>query len=305
MPFPSLDTTGRLTEHVPDYLIAANLYLSLFLHLQQRQSDFDLLHIHGPNWASLAYSSLLQQLPIIYTLHLPPTSEFVKQALQIAHTNSSPLTLTTVSQRCQTLYAPFTPIDAVIHNGVDVDRIPYREQVSPQAPLLFAGRICPAKGVEEAIEIAERAGKELVIAGTIGNRTYYDECVAPRIAASQGRITYLNALKREELWPLMSQSYGLLFPVQWEEPFGLVIIEALAAGTPAIAFRRGAIAEIIHDGQTGFVVEADNIAEAAAHVHDLAGISRTHCRKFVETHFSLQRMGNAYERLYQQVITSP
>jgi glycosyltransferase involved in cell wall biosynthesis len=191
--------------------------------------------------------------------------------------------------------------DDIIYNGLDLNLLPFSQKASSRAPLLFAGRITPEKGVEDAIEIAERAGLPLNIAGGIYDRSYYETRIAPRIEASHGRVTYLGQLQQARLWRVMSKSLGFLFPIEWEEPFGLAPVEAMATGTPVLAYRRGAMSEIIRHGETGFLIEPGDIAQAVAFVHSLPNISRTHCRVHVQQHFSLDRMLNEHERVYRRI----
>jgi glycosyltransferase involved in cell wall biosynthesis len=167
-----------------------------------------------------------------------------------------------------------------------------------EAPLLFAGRIAPEKGVEAAIDIAEKAGYRLLIAGGIYDRHYYEGRIVPKLRRAGERVTYLGHLDRLALWKIMGRSLGLLFPIEWDEPFGLAAVEAMAAGTPVIAYRRGAAEEIIAHGETGFLVEPGESAHAAALVDDLFDIPRVRCRAHVEAHFALNRMLDAYEAVY-------
>ncbi len=164
--------------------------------------------------------------------------------------------------------------------------------------MLIAGRITPEKGVEEAIEIAVRAGCPLLIAGGIYDQRYFDERIRPRLVQYQDQVTYLGELEHTTLWQYMARARGLLFPICWDEPFGLAPVEAMATGTPVIAFRNGAVEEIIVHGETGFLVAAGDCEQAATYVADLPTLSRALCRKHVETHFSLERMLDAYEQLY-------
>jgi glycosyltransferase involved in cell wall biosynthesis len=190
----------------------------------------------------------------------------------------------------------------VIYNGLDLDAIPFSPRPSKEAPLLFAGRIAPEKGVEAAIEIAERAGYRLLIAGGIYDRRYYEERIAPLIQQAGERVTYLGQLERLALWKVMGQSLGLLFPIEWDEPFGLTAVESMATGTPVIAYRRGATEEIIRHGETGFLVEEGERAHAAALVDDLYDIPRARCRTHVEANFALDEMIDEYERVYKEAI---
>ena len=186
----------------------------------------------------------------------------------------------------------------MIYNGLDLDAIPFNPKTPVEAPLLFAGRIAPEKGVEAAIDIAEKAGYRLLIAGGIYDRRYFEQRIVPKLRRAGGRVTYLGQLERLALWKVMGQSLGLLFPIEWDEPFGLTAVEAMATGTPVIAFRRGAAQEIIRHGETGFLVEEGETAHAAALVDDLYDIPRAHCRAHVEANFSLQQMLDTYEQVY-------
>ncbi|HET8841670.1 MAG TPA: glycosyltransferase, partial [Ktedonobacteraceae bacterium] len=211
-------------------------------------------------------------------------------------------TLIAVSQNCAQTYASFTSIDAVIYNGLSVARVPFQADIPADAPLLFVGRISPEKGVETAINIAERAGRPLRIIGGIYNQSYYHQKIAPRIARSAATISYLGLMEREQVWENMGQAAGLLCPVAWDEAFGLTSIEAMACGTPVIAFRRGAMEEVILHGQTGFLATPDDEKLAAEFAARLPEISRARCREYVEERFSLEKMISAYEQLYQRCI---
>ena len=210
-----------------------------------------------------------------------------------------------MSHACAHTYAAYTPLDAVVYNGLDIDAIPFAASVPANAPLLFAGRIAPEKGVEAAIEIALQANRRLMLAGGIYDRDYYEERIVPRLEQAGERVTFLGQLEHAALWRLMGQVRGLLFPSAWDEPFGLTAVEAMAAGTPVIAFRRGAAEEIIRHGETGFLVEPGHVAEAAVLVAELPRLVRAQCRAHVEQHFSFGHMLDEYERIYKDVQTTP
>ncbi|GAC1626120.1 MAG: glycosyltransferase family 4 protein [Ktedonobacteraceae bacterium] len=283
------------------FFAQANIFLHLFLHLRQRHNEFDIIHAHAFDWPALVCSALIRDMPVLYTLHLSAVSPEINNALHVLHQQGHPLTLLTVSHACANTYAPYTPIDHIIYNGLDLSTIPFSEHVAPNAPLLFAGRITPEKGVEAAIEIAQQAKHTLLIAGGIYDQSYYQERIVPRLQRAGKHVTYLGQLERSALWQVMSQALGLLFPIEWDEPFGLTPVEAMATGTPVIAYRRGAAEEIIRHGKTGFLVEPGDRVRAVAHVHDLGKISRMQCRMHVAEHFSLLRMLEAYEKVYTSV----
>ena len=278
----------------------ANLFLELFLQLRGRSAEFDLIHAHAFDWPAFACSTLVHAIPVLHTIHLPALSVEINSALRVLHRQGHPLTLITVSHACARTYADYTSIDHVIYNGLDLGAIPFAPVVSAEAPLLFAGRIAPEKGVEAAIEIAKRAGRRLLIAGGIYDRDYYEERIVPKLQGAGEQVTYVGLLERRALWEMMGRSLGLLFPIEWDEPFGLTAVEAMATGTPVIAFRRGAAAEVIRDGETGFLVDPGDRTQAAVLVDKLRDISRRGCRAHVEAHFALEKMIDAYERVYRE-----
>lgn len=288
----------------PAFFIQANLFLALFLQLRARCHEFDLIHVHAFDWPAYTFSTLIGDIPVLHTLHLPALSPEIDRALQTLDQQGHPLTLIAVSQSCAQTYATSTPIDYIIYNGLDVQAIPFRECVSPDAPLLFVGRISPEKGVEAAIEIAEQARSPLAIIGSIYDQDYYLRRIAPRIARPGSLISYLGQMTREQVWEIMGQAAGLLCPMAWDEAFGLTAVEALATGTPVIAFRRGAMEETLLQDVTGFLVEPGNCTQAALCVPRLSGISRARCRAHVEATFPLEKMLTAYEQVYQAAVTA-
>ncbi|HET8909982.1 MAG TPA: glycosyltransferase [Ktedonobacteraceae bacterium] len=284
----------------PGFFDQANLFLDLCLRLQQRSQEFDLFHAHAFDWPIFALGPLLGK-PLIHTIHLPAISPEINAGLKILHEQGHRTTLVTVSQACARTYLPYTPMDAVIYNGLDFSAIPFTSEVTSDAPLLFAGRITPEKGLEAAIEIAARSGKRLLIAGGIYDQRYFKDKIEARLRQSSDHTQYLGLLERQQLWQIMSHSLGLLCPIEWDEPFGLTQVEALATGTPVIAYRRGALDEIIQHEQTGFLIPPGARLEAALAVEQLPHISRSACRASVDPRFSLEKMLLAYEQLYFEV----
>lgn len=292
---------GRAQALDSGFIDQANVFLALFLQLRQRHAEFDVIHVHAFDYPAFAYSTLITTLPVIHTVHLPAISPEVNSVLRLLHRQGHPLTLVTVSQACARDYSAYTPFDHVIYNGLDIEAIPFVAQVDKDAPLLFAGRITPEKGVVEAIEIAERADRRLLIAGGIYNQSYFEHTLSPVLKRKQAtdRISFLGQLDHATLWKLMGEVSALLFPIMWDEPFGLTPVEAMATGTPVIAFKRGALPEIVQHGRTGFLVEPGDIEQAAALVACLPDIKRVDCRAYVEAHFSQQHMLDSYEHLYE------
>ena len=187
----------------------------------------------------------------------------------------------------------------VIPNAVPLDRFGLRPAVAADAPLVFLGRIEPIKGPHLAIDIARASGRRLVIAGNVpeAHRRFFDERVAPHV---DGRlISYVGPVDDEAKDALLGGASALLMPIQWDEPFGIVMAEALACGTPVIGLPRGAVPEVVDHGVTGFV--CGTVDEMTAAVGKLAAIDRTACRRSVERRFSDAVVVSRYEALYRDV----
>ncbi|MGE0702690.1 MAG: glycosyltransferase family 4 protein [Vicinamibacterales bacterium] len=190
----------------------------------------------------------------------------------------------------------------VIHNAVDVTAYTGADTVPADAPLAFLGRIESIKGTHLAIEVAQRSGRRLVIAGNVPDepehREYYRTQVAPRVDGS--RVVYLGPVDDRAKNELLSSSAALLMPIQWDEPFGIVMAEALACGAPVIGLRRGSVPEVIEDGVTGFV--CDTLDEMVSAVARLGSLDRSACRRVAVERFSGHALVNAYESLYRELL---
>lgn len=166
--------------------------------------------------------------------------------------------------------------------------------------LAFLGRISPEKGVERAVEIAAKSGLPLRVAAKIDNadRVYYEREVAHLF--EQAHVDYIGEIDEAGKVPFLNDARALVFPIDWEEPFGMVMIEAMACGTPVIAFRRGSVPEVLEDGVTGFLVESTD--EAVAAIGRLDQIDRARCRAEFERRFTAERMARDYLDVYRRVI---
>ncbi len=168
--------------------------------------------------------------------------------------------------------------------------------------LAFLGRISPEKRVDRAIEIAKRLGMPLKIAAKVDkvDREYFQESIKPLIDNSHSFVEYIGEIGEREKDEFLGNAYALLFPIDWPEPFGLVMIEAMACGTPVVAFRRGSVPEIIKDGVTGFVV--DDVDTAVKAVERIPSLSRKVCRQYFDEHFTASRMALDYLAVYRRAI---
>jgi glycosyltransferase involved in cell wall biosynthesis len=194
-----------------------------------------------------------------------------------------------------------------VHHGLPPDLYgPPVSSASPDPPegyLLFLGRISPEKRLDRAIEIARLSGWPLLVAAKVDrqDRQYFDTQIAPLL--EEPFVTFLGEVGEAEKRELLSGARALLFPIDWPEPFGLVMIEAMASGTPVIAWRGGSVEEILTPGVTGFVV--DTLEEAVAAVRCAAGLDRRVCREVFDQRFTVQRMAADYIRLYERLATQP
>jgi glycosyltransferase involved in cell wall biosynthesis len=202
------------------------------------------------------------------------------------------------------LMAPVASAGAwhVIHNGVPIARYAFTEAVPDDAPLVFLGRIEEIKGPHLAIDVARETGRRLVIAGNVpdDHRAYFERTIAPHV---DGRaVTFVGPVDDAEKDRLLGSAAALLMPVLWEEPFGIVMAEALACGTPVIGLARGAVPEVVDDGVTGFVCE--DVRGMVQAVGRVSRLSRQACRSDAERRFSDTAIVDAYERLYREVVAA-
>lgn len=265
-------------------------YIISHMFERARRGEYDILHIHPADMAHPVARSY-PDVPAMYTLH-DPIFPWRKEIYTIFASPNQSFVSISNSQRKD---APHLQYIATIYNGINLESFPFQEKASSN--LLFVGRMHAIKGVIQAIEVAERAQEQLILVGSKGDKDYWDDTIAPRL---NDKIRYAGFIKREELHSQYSQAKALLMPIQWEEPFGLVMIEAMACGTPVIAFRRGAVPEVVVDGKTGFIV--DTVEEMTAAIQRLPEINPADCRAHVEENFSIKKMVDSYEQAYYKIL---
>ena len=276
------DSTSYL-EHEHEVRNAAEAYLAA--------GEFDVLHSHWPTPA--AYFSDRTASPSVMTY------AYIEKPLHDYYRARYPrLQGVCISEAQNRLLGGRLP---VIPYGVDVARIPFG--AVPEHFLLTVGRLVPHKGADRAIAIARRAGIPLIIVGDVtpylsGSDAFYEERVRPHV---DGRgVIHHPTLPNSEVLALMSRAKAFLFPISWEEPFGLVVAEALAAGAPVIATPRGSLPELVAHGLTGFLGETDD--DLAGFVRDVGRIDRAACRRRAEERYSVGRMVADYEALYARLV---
>ncbi|MEJ7702694.1 MAG: glycosyltransferase [Geodermatophilaceae bacterium] len=267
-------------------------YLGLMLELMgDRANEFDLVHNHSLHYLPIAMAPALRT-PMVSTLHTPPTP-WLESAMQIGP--KSNIRFVAVSAHTARAWRHTAGPVTVVPNGVDVSL--WRPGPGG-GPLIWSGRIVREKGVDLAIAAAALAGMPLQVAGPIVDRAYYDEEVAPHLGTG---VTYLGHLSQRELAVAVGRAGAALVTPRWNEPYGLVVAEALACGTPVAAFSRGGIPEIV-TSDSGRLVAADDVAALAAVIPTVLGLSRQAARARAVTACSLETMIARYEVIYREVL---
>ncbi len=261
-----------------------------------RERGFDLVHDHS-GFAGLLGSTLLESAPVVHTVHGPVDEP--SQALYEAVGERARLVAVSESQRQQ---APHLAWVGAVHNAVDVANLRVARREGKGGYLVCLARISPDKGQHTAIEVARRTGLRLILAGKIEEnprgREYFRERVEPHIDGDQ--IRYLPEVGGVDKADLLARAHALLAPIDWPEPFGLSVAEAMASGTPAISFARGAAPELIDQGRTGFVVcDVDAMVEA---VTASAEIDPLVCASLARARFHPAVMASAYRCVYARVL---
>lgn len=286
-------TSGRLVGVCPrgyeeDGSIPPKVWECLHIsEVFERAAEFDLIHNHF-DFLPLTYSGLTGT-PVVTTIHgfsspniLPVYRKYNGRTFYVAISDAD--------------RNPELDYIATIHHGIDIRRFTFRADHGDY--LLFFGRIHHDKGAKESIEIARRTGRKLILAGIIQDQTYFENYILPHLDGD--RITYIGSVGPGRRDELLGRAYALLHPINFDEPFGLSVVEAMACGTPVIAINRGSMPEIVINGATGFLTEsADEMAEAVTKVRQ---IDRAECRSWVETRFSVERMVEDYIEAYETII---
>jgi glycosyltransferase involved in cell wall biosynthesis len=266
-----------------------------------RADEFDIIHVHENSSILSGFFIDLVKTPVVSTLHNPFIGEESKDkwatfnkfrkhnyiSISNAHRKSAKLKLNFVG---------------TVYNGIDLEK--YKFQEKPKGDyLVWLGRIYPNKGVAEAIKIAKRANKKLILAGNIAKNSpvscnYFEQKIKPQFR--KGKVEYIGEVNLSQKIKLLKNAFAFLNPIQWEEPFGLVMIEAMACGTPVIAFNRGAAPEIVKNNKTGFIVK--NEKEMINAIKKINKIKRKDCRSHIEKNFSVEKMTIEYEKIYKKLI---
>jgi glycosyltransferase involved in cell wall biosynthesis len=279
----------RLNPSVKDPL---PYHVLLLEEVRQRADEFDVLHFH------------------IDFLHAPLVRDFADRTLTTLHGRLDlpdlvpfygvfrdlPLVSISNAQRYPLPYANWA---GTVHHGLPRDLLPFKPN-STGGYLAFLGRIAPEKRPDRAIEIAAKAGMPLKIAAKVDrvDQSYWEETIRPMIQVHPN-VEFIGEINEHEKASFLGGAAALLFPIDWPEPFGLVMIEAMACGTPVIAFRRGSVPEVIKEGISGFVV--DTMEQAVMAVQRLGGLDRRRVRAEFEQRFTVESMTREYTKIYREL----
>jgi glycosyltransferase involved in cell wall biosynthesis len=256
---------------------------------------YDVVHNHAFDAPAITLADRARA-PVLHTLHLPPESA-VAAALVRARRGVSPPAIACVSESQAEAWRINVPIDARLPPYILTRSIPFAETAAGGA--LFAGRLSPEKGAAEAIDIARAADFPIDVFGDVYDASYARERIDPRRGLAD--VTVHPGVARTVLWQAMARASVVLCPARWEEPFGMAAAEAQACGTPVVAFARGALAEVIVDRATGFLVAPDDIDGAAEAVRKSSSLSRARCRQHAERELDFERSLDAHERVYERL----
>ncbi|MFQ5686499.1 MAG: glycosyltransferase [Candidatus Scalindua sp.] len=319
------------SDNTPEKRKTMNMHLSNTLY-RAGMGDIDIIHTHDPKAVEFMYDSVFRmRVPIVMTLHVSTKDSLLGGAYQrwCNPLISSPLVYcVAISEYQKRQYSDLVNAENVVYHGIDVEEYPVKEEPYKGSYLFTIGRVTRDKGQDKAIEIAKKTGSKLIIAGCVQNKPadrkffagmknsidlsvevgkhpvdddYYARVIKPLLDCDK-QIIYIGEINSEHKKQWYLHAHATLFPIQWGEPFGLVLIESMACGTPVIAFDKGAVPEIIVDETTGFVVDSTNTMIKA--VGRIDSIDSHECRSHVQKHFSIASMAYKYSELYHQLIDS-
>jgi glycosyltransferase involved in cell wall biosynthesis len=259
----------------------------------QRAGRFDVVHFH----IDPLYFPLARRLPCVHLTTMHGRLLPADHGPLLREFSEAPLVSISNSQRKP---VPWANWQATIYHGLPVDTFSLEQ--TNEDYLLFIGRMMPEKRPDLAIEIARRAGLRLKMAAKVhpGEKQYFREKIAPLIDANRDIVDYLGEVAGEARIELLSRARALLFPIQWPEPFGMVMVEAMACGTPTVAFGAGAVPEVLEEGVTGYIV--DDVDAAVDAVSRVSAIDRRRCRTAFEARFTSSRMARDYLKVYETLL---
>ncbi|GGH21389.1 glycosyltransferase family 4 protein [Mucilaginibacter phyllosphaerae] len=279
----SVCAQGYEEDRTQDAKVLECLHIS---NLMEQAGDFDIIH-NNFDFLPLSYTGLINT-PVITTIHgfsspriIPVYKKYNSRGHYVSISNAD----------------RSTELDyiATVYNGLNTEDFKFTEH--PQDYLLYFGRIHHDKGPLEAIEVSKKAKKRLIIAGIIQDENYFKERVEPQL---NDQIQYIGPAGPDKRNELLGNALALLHPINFAEPFGMSVAEAMLCGTPVIAFNKGSMPELIRHGKTGFLV--NTVDEVVDVIGQLGAINRKDCRDWASSQFSKEKMAGDYFKLYQQIL---
>ena len=292
-----------------------------------RKGDIDIIHMHDVVMAEYLHKGVIRSpVPIVVTLHVPAEEKGSFKRWCESLRSASEVHFVPISAYQKQQHHGLVNATHVIHHGIDVDDYPFKTKPDHEGYLFTIGRITHVKGQDKAIDVARKTGSKLIIAGCVQNKRedraffkrlqrsidlcvdagqypvdndYHEKVIKPIVDCDQ-QIIYIGEISREQKKLWYRHARATLFPIQWGEPFGLVLIESMACGTPVLALQNGSVPEIVIHGKTGFVVDSlSTMVKAVAHIQR---IDPGECRRHVQRHFSISIMAQQYAALYQRIV---
>jgi glycosyltransferase involved in cell wall biosynthesis len=284
-----LNNVDLLTHYIPSLW---DQYLAGEMFKRAAAGDYDLLHFHHPETA-MPFAKLYPEVPVVYSLH-DPVFKWYKDLYKLYNTPNQFYISISNNQRN---LEPELPYVKTVYNGISIDNLKFSNEHDNY--LLFVGRISPEKGVKEAIEIARKTKHKLLIIGQTYDHTlrYFQRHVEPEL---DDQIQFLGYINHNKIAAYFRKAKAFLAPIQWEEPFGVTMVEAMACGTPVIGLKRGSIPEIVVNGKTGYI--NSSIRGMIQAVGKIDKLDRRDCREHVKNNFSIKKMADGYEEAYETVL---
>jgi glycosyltransferase involved in cell wall biosynthesis len=261
----------------------------------ENANKFDIIHCH---WGFFpVFFQKFVKTPVVYTFHNIP--KYKDHRWKILNYYKKDINVVFISNSEKKNSPIKFKKNWTVYNGIDISNLKFNKEKNNN--FVWIGRIDPVKGIENAIKVAKKLDLNLFLAGQVQEmrKDYFKKIIKPNLS---DKIKYLGELSQSQLSNFYGNAKACLYPIEWEEPFGLVMAEAMACGTPVIVFDRGSAKEVVKNGETGFVVkDTDEMIRAIKHID---GINRLACRKRVEENFTYQRMVSDYEKIYYEILKS-
>ena len=288
---------SKIKESTPYYA-----YEMATIARKSKELKLNILHDHLGPWSLTLYGQV--NIPIIHTLHIPFKNN--DRIWAYRKLNSKLVSISNAQRKP----APNLNYVATIYNGIDIKNFPFNDK--PKNHFVWVGELSPRKGILEVIKIAKLAKIKLIIVGRIPppaqgkDYLFFKRHIEKEL--NKGNIRYVGEVRKKIIGRYYRTAKAFLYPLQWEEPFGLTMIESMACGTPVIAFKRGSVSEIIKNGETGFIIPPftkkgeQNLAKFIEAIKKIKSIKRKNCRKWVEEKFTLKKMVDEYEKLFFKIL---